>query len=108
MFWLKDYLLNVKVFVLCDLSSLLTLGLQKEHNYKRIKVTFQGIFKTGVFEIQGLLFFSYSIIDCQNSFYPSLVDYYISYLINVMVMHKEKLKKGVLVQDILEWLRILE
>lgn len=86
----------MKVFVLCDLSSLLTLGLQKEHNYKRIKVTFQGIFKTGVFEIQGLLFFSYSIIDCQN------VDCFISYLINVMVMHKEKLKKGVLVQDILE------
>lgn len=93
----------MKVFVLCDLSSLLTLGLiQEEHNYKRIKVTFPGIFKTGVFEIQGLLFFGYSIIDCQNSFYPSLVDYFISYLINVMVMHKEKLKKGVLVQDILE------
>lgn len=54
----------MKVFVLCDLSSLLTLGLQEEHNYKRIKVTFQGIFKTGVFEIQGLLFFGYSFIDC--------------------------------------------
>lgn len=64
--------------------------------------TYQGIFKTGVFEIQGLLFFSYSIIDCQNNFYLSLVDYFISYLINVMVMHKEKLKKSVLVQDILE------
>lgn len=80
----------MKVLVLCDLSSLLTLGLQKEHNYKRIKVTFSGIFKTGVFEIQGLLFFSYSIIECQNIFYRSFVNYFILYLINVMVMYKEK------------------